>query len=182
MSDKKATHASKETESDRNKTDNLELEGVSLSGTKRMDSSWYEKKYPEMKFMWIPDTGGEVEKYLRAGAEIQKDESTEQFSGETHGFKSKGSNGYVSVIAGTDHGVPYEQILLKMTIERYQKMVIDPKESKNQAIRDAMGDGIASADDLDGSNLKTYAATTHTGGKGFEQIAGKAGFNQLVNK
>ena len=77
MSDNKATH-DKSDKSDRNKTDNLELEGISMSGQKRMDSTWYEKKYPDMKFMWIADTGGDVERWLRAGAEIQKDESAEQ--------------------------------------------------------------------------------------------------------
>lgn len=171
----------KSSDSDRNKTPNLEMGAVSLDKTKRLDSSWYESKYPDMKFMWILDTGGEVDKYLRAGASIQKDESGDQYSGETHGYKAKNRQGYVSVIGGTDHGVPVEQILLKMPKDQYDKMVIKPKQDRNKAIRDAMGRGQASSDDRDGSSLSTYAATTPTGGKGFEQIAGQGGFNKILN-
>ncbi len=172
----------KSEQSDRNKPDTLEMNAVSFDKQKRLDSKWYEKKYPDMKFLWILDSGGDVDKWLRAGASIQKDESGEQYSGESHGYKAKNRQGYVSVIGGTDHGVPVEQILLKISREQYKKIIIDPKHKRNQDIRDAMGRGIASSDDRDGSTLETYAANTPTGGVGFEQIGGKAGFNQIVNK
>lgn len=181
----------KSNESDRNKPANLEMGAVSFDKQKRLDSEWYEKKYPDMKFLWILESGGEVDKWLRAGASIQKDESGEQHNGETHGYKAKNRQGYVSVIGGTDHGVPVEQILLKISREQYRKLIIDPKHKRNQDIRDAMGRGIASKAKSDaelsgeagaGGNLQTYAAQTPTGGIGFEQIAGKEGFNQIVNK
>jgi len=172
---------SKQDKSDRNKPATLEVGAVSLDKQKRLDSTWYEEKYPDMKFMWILDTAGDVDKYLRAGASIQKDESGDQYSGETHGYKAKNRQGYVSVIGGTDHGAPVEQILMKMPKERYDKIVLQPKKDRNIAIREAMGRGKASADDKDGSSLDTYAANTPTGGKGFEQIGGQAGFNQIIN-
>ena len=172
----------KNDKSDRNKPDTLEIDAVSLDKTKRLDSTWYEKKYPEMKFMWILDTAGDVDKYLRAGASIQKDESQDQHQGETHGYKAKNRQAYVSVIGGTDHGVPVEQILMKMPKEKYDQMVLNPKKQRNTDIRNAMGRGNASKEDKDGSDLQTYAANTPTGGQGFEQIAGKEGFNQLISK
>ena len=172
----------KTNESDRNKPANLELDAVSFDKQKRLDSSWYEKKQPDMKFMWLMDSGGEIDKWLRAGAEVQKDESGEQHNSETHGYKAKNRKGYVSVIGGTDHGVPVEQILPKISREKYQRIITDPKHKRNQDIRDAMGRGEASSEDRDGSQLETYAANTPTGGTGFEQIGGKAGFNQIVNK
>jgi hypothetical protein len=171
----------KDQKSDRNKPATLEEGAVSFDKQKRLDSSWYEAKYPDMKFMWILDTAGDVDKYLRAGAQIQKDESGEQYGGDTHGYKAKNRQGYVSVIGGTDHGVPVEQILLKMPKEKYEALVIKPKQDRNIAIRDAMGRGEASAEDKDGSKLATYAANTPTGGQGFEQIGGKAGFNQILS-
>lgn len=181
----------KSEQSDRNKPDTLEMDAVSFDKQKRLDSSWYEKKYPDMKFMWILDTGSEVDKYLQAGAQIQKDESADRFDTDTHGYKNKTRKGYVSVIGGTDHGVPVEQILLKMPIERYEALVISPKQQRNKDIQTAMGRGIASkakspgeinTEGGSGGDLKTYAANTPTGGQGFEQIGGKAGFNQLTNK
>lgn len=172
----------KSEDSDRNKPETLEMDAVSFDKQKRLDSSWYEARYPDHKFLWILDTGGDVDKYLRAGAEIQKDESGEQINSDTHGYKSKGRKSYVSVIGGTDHGVPVEQILLKMPKDRYAQLVTNPKHQRNQDIRDAMGRGQASKEDKDGSNLETYAASTPTGGKGFEQLGGQNGFNQLTNK
>lgn len=169
-------------DSDRNKPDTLEIDAVSFDKQKRLDSSWYEAKFPNHKFMWILDTGGEVDKYLRAGAEIQQDLSNEQHNTDTHGYKAKNRKGYVSVIGGTDHGVPVEQILLKMPKELYEKIITNPKKQRNLDIREAMGRGNASSEDRDGSDLQTYAANTPTGGVGFEQIAGQGGFNKLVNK
>lgn len=169
-------------ESDRNKPDTLEIGAVSRSKRKRLDSSFYEAKYPGMKFIWEADTGGAVDQWLRDGAQIQKDESDDMISGETHGYKAKNRKGYVSVIAGTDFGAPYEQILLKMPKERYDLLVLKPNRDSNEAIRNSMGRGVASEAERDGSDLQTYAANTPTGGKGFEQIAGQNGFNQLVNK
>lgn len=180
MNNKTSKNHTKSDDTDRNKPATLEMDGISLDKTKRLDSSWYEKKYPDMKFMWILDTAGDVDKYLRAGASIQKDESGDQHSSDTHGYKAKNRQGYVSVIGGTDHGVPVEQILMKMDKDQYDKMVINPKKDRNKAIRDAMGN--VSAEDKDGSNLQTYQANTPTGGQGFEQIAGVNGFNQIVNK
>jgi len=172
----------KSEQSDRNKPETLEVGAVSFDKQKRLDSSYYEVKYPDMKFMWILDTGGDVDKWLRAGAAIQKDEVDEQINGDTHGYRNKGRKRYVSVIGGTDFGVPVEQILLKMPKEKYAALITIPKHNRNQDIRDAMGMGRASTEDRDGSDLQTYAPNLPTGGKGFEQIAGKPGFNQIVNK
>ena len=172
----------KTNKSDRNKPANLEIGAVSFDKQKRLDSSYYEKKYPDMKFLWLLDSGGDIDKWLRAGAEIQKDESGEQHNGDTHGYKAKNRQGYVSVIGGTDHGVPIEQILLKIHKDKYKEYITDPKHKRNNDIREAMGRGIASTEDRDGSTLETYAANTATGSTGFEQIGGKAGSNQIVNK
>ena len=168
-------------QSDRNKPATLEMDGVSLDRQKRLDSTFYEQKYPDMKFMWILDINGEVDKWRRVGATIQKVEN-DLFEDDDSGYQSRNNGGYVSVIGGTDHGVPVEQILLKMPKDRYQKLVIDPKQNRNQSIREAMGYGRASASDRDGSDLDTYAPNLPTGGQGFEKIGGKAGFNQLTNK
>ncbi len=172
----------KSADSDRNKPATLELDAVSLDKQKRLDSSWYEKKYPGFKFMWILDVGGDVDKYRRAGAVIQKDESSFQYEDDDSGYKGRNHGGYVSVIGGTDHGVPVEQILMKMPKERYEQMVVNPKQKRNKDIMDAMGLGRASKEDRDGTDLATYAANTPTGGKGFEQLAGENGFNALTNK
>ena len=172
----------KENKSDRNKPANLEMGAVSLDKQKRLDSTYYEKQYPDMKFMWILDTDGSVDKYLRAGASIQADEIDDQIVGETHGYKSKNRQSYVSVIGGTDHGVPVEQILMKMPKDQYQKIVLGPKTQRNEDIRKAMGNGKASSDDRDGASLETYSPELPTGGTGFAQMAGNDGFNQLTNK
>jgi len=179
----------KENKSDRNKPRNLEMGAVSLDKQQNMDSSYYEDKYPDMKFMWIVDSGGEVDKYRRAGAVIQKDESREQFEGEDHGYKGKNRKGYVSIICGTDHGESVEQILLKMPKDEYQAKVIDPKHSRNRDIREAMGRSAkvgdankkgADGSDVDSGDVGTYAPNLPTGGQGFEEIAGKTGFNKLT--
>lgn len=169
-------------QSDRNKPKMLEPDAMSFDKQKTMDSSWYEEKYPNHKFMWILDTGGEVQKWLRFGASIQADETESQFEGELHGYEAKNSKGYVSVIGGTDHGVPVEQILMKMPKERYEQVIIEPQNKRNEEVRRAMKIGHASESDRNGSNLDTYAANTVTGAQGFEQIAGKNGFNKLVNR
>ena len=171
----------KNSESDRNKPANLDFGAVSFDKQKRLDSSWYESKYPHMKFMWILDLGGDVDKYLRAGAEIQGDESQEQISTETHGYKSKNRKGYVSVIGGTDHGVVVEQILMKMPKERYDALILNPKKRRNEDIRAAMGRGQIGAETKGDSDLGTYAANLPTGGTGFQQIAGENGFNKIIN-
>ena len=176
---------SKASKSDRNKPSNLELGAVSNDKQKRLDSSWYEEKYPHLKFMWIYNSGGEVDNQLRRGASIQKDELEDQVVGETHGYKGKNRNGYVSVIAGVDQGGnSVEQILMHMPKEEYQTKVIDRKHNKNQAIREAMGrsakSGEASSADRDGAEVDTYAPNLPTGGQGFEEIAGKTGFNKLT--
>lgn len=177
MSDHQKTN-----DSDRNKPANLEVGAVSFDKRQRLDSSYYEKKHPDMKFMWLLEGDGSIEKWLQAGASIQEDESGQDYKGETHGYKAKNRKGYVSVIGGTDHGVPLEQVLLKIHKDEYQRIITDPKHKRNEDIRNAMGRGVASAEDRDGSDLQTYAANTPTGGVGFEQIAGKPGFNQIINK
>lgn len=175
----------KASKSDRNKPKNLEMGAVSLDKQKRLDCSWYENKFPHLKFMWIYNSGGEVDKYLRNGASIQKDLLEDQFDGDTHGYKGKNRKGYVSVIAGVDQGGnSVEQILMHMPKEDYQARIIDPKHRKNKDIRDAMGrsakGGEASSADRDGAEVDTYAPNLPTGGVGFEEIAGKTGFNKLT--
>ena len=103
-------HQSKEAKSDRNQQKSLELGAVSFDKQKQLDSSWYEAQEPEMKFLWILDTGGEVDKWRRAGAVIQKDEREKMFEDDGSGYVSRNKGGYVSVIGGVDHGQPVEQI------------------------------------------------------------------------
>lgn len=173
----------KEKKSDRKPVKGLEMDAVSYDKIKRLDSTFYEKKYPDMQFMWINDLDGDVQRWLQLGAEPQCHEKS-KFAKEFPGLTDKNQGSYVSVVAGTDNGTPFNAYLLKMPKDRYDEVKINPTKQRNHDIQTAMGlkgkTGQADSEDRDGSNLDTYAPNLPTGGQGFEKIAGKAGFNQLT--
>lgn len=174
----------KQNKSDRKSVSTLEVGAESFDKQKRLDSTFYEQKYPDMQFMWINDMDGEVQRWLRLGAEPQVHEN-DQFDRKFPGLTDKNDGGYVTAVAGTDNGNPFNAYLLKMDRDLYQKVKIDPKEKRNREVHEAMGlaakEGVADKDSRAGSDLDTYAPNLPTGGKGFEEIAGATGFNKLTS-
>ena len=175
---------SKKNKTDRKPVQGLDTDAASFDGRKRLDSSYYEKKYPDMQFMWINDLDGDVQHWIRLGAEPQEHES-DQFSKKFPGLTDKNESGYVSAIAGTDNGNPFKAYLLKIDRETYQKVKIQPKEQRNHEIHQAMGaaakEGVADKEARAGTDLDTYAPNLPTGGQGFEEMAGVNGFNKLTS-
>ena len=170
--------------SERNKINNLEIDAVSMDKRKRMDCSYYQKKYPDMQFMWINDMDGDVQKWIQTGAEPQAHE-TSQYKKQFKGLTDR-EDSWVSLIGGTDAGVPFSVYLLKMSREDYLRVKINPAKKHNRDVQQAMGlaakEGKASSDARDGSNLETYAANTVTGDTGFAQIGGEGGFNSITGR
>lgn len=165
--------------SDRSSSVTHEMDGVTYSKRMRLDASYYIDKYPDMQFMWINDMDGDVQYWLQLGAEPQEEES-DKFNKKFPGLTDKNSGGYVTVLGGTDNGVPFQVYLLKMSKEEYHRVKISPNNQKNHDIQVAMGlaaqKGEVDTKARDGSGLETYAPNLPSGGKGFEQ----SGFNSLT--
>ena len=172
---------SKHKKSDRKKSTPLELGAVSLNRKKRIDTSVYEEKEPNMKFCVINDMDGEVQKYIDAGFEPVKQahRSERVFKGLT----DRNSGEWAKWVVGTNEGgQPMHAYLLKIDREAYQNIIINPLKGRNHEIQTAMGraakNGEASADARDGSRVETYAPNLPTGGQGLDIDVPK--FNPLT--
>jgi len=173
----------KSSDSDRKKPETLEMHAVSLDRTKRLDISHYQRAMPNKAFCWINDMDGEVEKYLEAGFTPVERKSRSNVHYE--GITDRGGDKWEKRVVGThDSGQAMHAYLLMMDKDQYHDVKIKPLAERNQHIQEAMGlaakKGEVDDKARDGSDLKTYAANTPTGAKGFEQMAGQDGFNKLT--
>jgi hypothetical protein len=176
---------SKNHESDRNKGADLDMGASSMRKKKRLDSTMYEEARPDMKFCWVNDTDGDIDRHIEAGFEPveRKTHSGRSFEGLTDRTDDK----WVRSVGGThDGGATMYVYLLMIDKDRYHAIKIKPNEERNKEIQQAMGlaarEGKADSSARDGSDIATYAPNLPTGGQGFSQIAGEDGFNKLTQR
>lgn len=171
--------------SDRNPTNSLDYEAKTYDSHKRLDSKFYEDDQPHMQFMWIADIDGQVQHWLRLGA-VPQEPKPGEYDKEFPGLTDKNKGNYVQVTAGTVDGVPYNQILLKMSKEDYKRVKLDPQDRRNKEIQEAMGRkgraGEATEEARNGDTIATYAPNLPTGGQGFEQIGGRGALEKITSQ
>ncbi len=126
-----------------------------------------------MKFCWINDMDGEVEKYINTGFEpVERSTSgLRKFEGITDRHTDKWER---RVVGTNEGGQTMHAYLLMIDAEEYHRIKIAPQTERNAHIQRSMGlaaqSGEADASARDGSGLETYAANTVTGERGFNQL------------
>lgn len=151
---------------------------LAIGRQRRLDADRYIIMEPHMKFMWINDLDGEVQKWLEIGAEPVQ--ATSRSAKIFKGLNDHRTDEWVKVHGGTDDsGRPFWVYLLKMDREVYNEVKIQPLLERQREILRAMGMGGAAGiaeDDLilpSGNALMAYAANTVTGHRGFAQARQK---------
>lgn len=147
----------------------------SIGRTRQLDCDFYQEKYgKEMKLMWIVDEGGDLDRYLDAGAEPVKRASASNHDWE--GLSSRHQSPYVRVVGGVNQGGDtVYQYLLMMKHSLYNEIKIQPNKDRQAEIRRVMGRGAEEgaapivAREVNTAGVKTYAPYNFDGSKGLNQ-------------
>tara|TARA_Y100000593_G_C4289818_1_gene327643 strand:- start:1268 stop:1807 length:540 start_codon:yes stop_codon:yes gene_type:complete len=173
----------KKQESEHKKNDPLEMGAVSLDRKQRLDISVYQRdpKYKGKAFVIINEE--DIDKYLEVGYVPVKRQSrsTEIFDG-INSQEKVGIDQWQTWVVSMFGGGTTRAYLLVIDEEEHQRIKIDPINKRNEEIRTAMGMGVVDDEaKKDSKDMVTYQANNPTGGKGFEQLGGQQGFNQLTS-
>ncbi len=145
---------------------------LSFGHQKRMDVDHYIQmdEYKNKKLFFQHIQTGEADKWISLGAEPVR--RMAKSSKLYKGINDREESEYHTVRAvSVVDGQPIDAVLLCMDPIDYQKYRIDPKEARNEEIREAMGIGKVTEDSKVMSNtkgLKTYAPYTSGDNTGLE--------------
>ncbi|MGI9250213.1 MAG: hypothetical protein ACR2PR_03320 [Pseudohongiellaceae bacterium] len=133
-----------------------------LGQPRNLDADPYMREYPDKQLMWVNEIGGDVQRWINAGAEpvpmkIAKDRV---FEGITDVHESK----WVRAIGGEEGGNPFWVYLLMIDPEIYDDVQLRPERERQEAIHAAMHGGRDQSDTKSG--LQSYAPNLPTGDRG----------------
>ncbi len=152
----------------------------SIFRKRQMEDSFYHEKYgAEYKLMWILDEGGQLDRWIDAGAEPVERESRN--SKKFEGLTNRHDSPYMRVVGGVDAGGnTVYQYLLMIAHELYDEIKTQPLRQRQKEIRQAMGLDAEAGEDIEvqaldamqgnKAGLKTYAANNLDGSAGFNQV------------
>ncbi len=144
---------------------------VPLGQPRNLDADRYIAKYPGRKLMWVNDIGGDVQRWIDAGAEpVPRATAGKVFEGLTDVTESK----WERAIGGDDgSGNSFWVYLLVIDEDIYDRVHLAPERARQKAIDDAMRGGVNQSDEgqvmRQGGRIETYAPNLPTGtGRGLE--------------
>lgn len=149
---------------------------TAVEGQPRMDSSVYERQYPDKKFIKANDLDGEVQRWIDAGAEPVKRhvEGRKVYAG----INDHSDSDWVTWIGGTDSGgKEFLVYLLMIDPEAFAKYKTEPVAARQAEIEKALYRGVNQSGEKEtlpgGGSMQTYAPNLPDGsGQGFNQIKG----------
>lgn len=140
---------------------------------KQLDASVFEDRFgDETQLMWIVDEGGDLDRWLNAGAE-----PVERASGAVHDFEGlsdRHQSRWMRVVAGADKsGNTAWQYLLAIDKDVYNDIKLGPEKERQLEIQKAMGlnaqEGVApmEARAVNKAGVITYAPYNVDGSMGY---------------
>ncbi len=129
---------------------------------RNLDADPYLQAYPDKKLMWVNQIGGDVDRWLNAGAEpVPRRTASRTFEGLTDQQESK----WVRAVGGDDGtGNSFWVYLLMIDPAIYDHVALAPERARQKAIHDAMYAGRDQSDTKSG--LQSYAPNLPTGDRG----------------
>jgi hypothetical protein len=145
---------------ERKESDNPKAVRADMQQKRNLDADYYVQRYPDMQLMWINDIGGEVQRWIDAGAEPVQ---VENRSGRTFaGITDKHESEWVRAVGGDDGmGNHFWVYLLMIDREEYNRIKLDPVKKRQLDIQNALYSGHDQSDSRSG--LKSYAPELPTG-------------------
>lgn len=140
----------------------------------KLDTSEYERAYPDKKLMWLIKGSSDFHQWLRAGAQPVPESAIE--TPIYKGLNDNQTTEWVTRHGGVEpsSGKAYELVLLMIDAALYEELKIQPELERQQEIDDAMRLGHNTSDLAGhlpgGGGIQTYAPNLPDGGVGYNSI------------